>query len=205
MGAVRKPMGQMPPSVSRVPRWLGRERRGLEASLQEPTNGADSDPDSVPNLVQAARLLRCVAPPTVGLGHLRFRQLMETNMDRVIRFDYTVTSKMICDLMTTFIESGGMISWPTKVQFYTWDTEGNKTKVSYHDTWKEGSTFYDGRWSLEITDEEGTHMLGWKKLKWALERPERKKDTADFLDENYDVETADNLVQTAIFREIVYG
>lgn len=127
-------------------------------------------------------------------------------MDRTIRFDYTVTSKMIGDLITTFIESGGMISWCVKVEFYSWDTEGNKTKVSYHDTWKDGSTFYDGRWSLEITDDEGKKsLLGWKKLKWALERPERKKDTADFLDENYDVTTADNLVQTAIYKEIVYG
>lgn len=128
-------------------------------------------------------------------------------MDRTIRFDYTITPRRVSNLICCFIESGGMITWAAKAEFFTWDTEGSKTRVPYGErVWGYYSTFYSGRWSIEITDDEGTvHTLGWKKLKWALERPAMKRHTADFLDDNEDVETADALVQTAIFKEIVYG
>ena len=114
---------------------------------------------------------------------------------------------MICDLIVTFIESGGYVSWVENVKFYTWNGDTNeRTQVSYGDTWADGSTFYDGRWSIDIKDDEGNvHTLGWKKLKWALERPSLQKTANAWFEENYDVNDADNIVQMSVFKEIVYG
>jgi hypothetical protein len=49
------------------------------------------------------------------------------------------------------------------------------------------------------------HRLGWKKLKWALERPDLQKRVNAVFSEDYDVEDASCIIQVAIFKEIVYG
>lgn len=128
-----------------------------------------------------------------------------------VRCTREFTPKMIEDLMVTFIESGGMISWCSGVKFFKWDPVTNEQKqVKYGETWSlDGeSDFYKGRWSIDIKiddEDQPTQRLGWKKLKWALERPEMQKRTNAIFDGDYDVEDADCIVQMAIFKEIIYG
>jgi hypothetical protein len=129
--------------------------------------------------------------------------------NRMVRVSREFTPKMVCDLITTFIEDGGFNSWVAGVKFFVWDDASNEQRqVKYGETWADGSTFYEGRWSIDIKvdDEEGTvHRLGWKKLKWALERPDLQKRVNAVFSEDYDVEDASCIIQVAIFKEIVYG
>ncbi len=127
-------------------------------------------------------------------------------MQRSIRVRREVTPDMIRDLITTFLEDGGFNSWVAGVKFYTWNESNERQEVTYGDTWGDGSTFYEGRWSIDIkTDDGAIHPLGWKRLAWALEKQEMQKRTEAFFDESYDVEDASCIVQMAIFKEIVYG
>ena len=129
---------------------------------------------------------------------------MATN--RTIKFEHEVTPSMVSDLITTFIESGGYCSWCEYVKFYTWDATNTRVNTTYLDTWKDGSTFYEGKWSIDIKVDDGKIVtIGWKKLKWALERAEVKDAVRRFIDEEMDVEDADSIIQMAVFKEIVYG
>lgn len=130
-------------------------------------------------------------------------------MDRKIKIEHDITPKMLSHLVTSFIESGGVNSWATFVRFFTWDETGRKTQVEYSFTWErdDGTVpFYEGRWSLEITDEdEETHTLGWRKLKSGCERPCVLKQVQRWATGDYDALDAGDIIQSAIYNEVRYG
>ena len=101
-----------------------------------------------------------------------------------------ITPQQICDLFTTAVE-GGSTYWCVKMRFQN---------LSYQDV----KTFEGRDWCVEVWDEdEEPHTIFLGDLLRACEA--LPSCFLHLINEDYDAEDADCLVQQAAFGEIVYG
>jgi len=133
-------------------------------------------------------------------------------MQYTIKMTKTLEPTRIQDLVIGFVESN-YSPWCQKVRFFSWDEANESHEVSYSTVIEDSADFFKARWSMELLVENPSSdgpdyisvRVGWKKLKWAFEREAIRRHVSDFLDENDDANTYDCIMQTAVFKEVVYG
>ena len=123
---------------------------------------------------------------------------VQNQNDPETKVQIEITPQQICDLFITAVE-GGSTYWCVKMRFYQ-----NAAEVSY----QEASSFEGHSWCVEVwTDDHGEgedhHTIILDDFLRACEAlPSR---FLHLINEDYDAEDADCLVQQAAFGDIVYG